>query len=57
MGGCFQTEWFETVEQLVAFIEEQIKKANGVGLYLLEARIKQSVSSDGIFEWTAYFSK
>ena len=57
MGGNFQHETYETLEQLLKFIAQQVIIANEAGLYLLQGEIKQKTFPKQGFEWTAYFSK
>ena len=57
MGGCFQSKKFETLEELLKYLEEQIRGANAVGLYLMGGEIKQLGGREESFEWSAYFSK
>ena len=57
MGGTYQHETFETLEELLEYVGEQIRAANVVKLYLLSGRITQLPFPEKGFEWTAYFSK
>jgi len=57
MGGTYTHKTFESVEELVKFIQEQLEVAEKMGLYLLSGTITQRDNLSPRFEWVAYYSK
>ena len=57
MGGMYLQKEFNSLEELMQFLQEQVAKAKDCGLYLQLCYFEEVLLKPGTYKLTGYFSK